>query len=370
MTYCNVRTRGNASESVRSRYMVFHMLEWDHSTAETVRCKYGGPAIPAGIMQKRPFIIDCDTGTDDTIAIIAALGCEEMEIVGITSVNGNVPESYTSRNNINLMEYLGYSIPVCHGAILPLLGSKTTGASANIHGKTGLGSTELPEAEHSDFDPRIAAQFIYEEAVKRNGELELLVTGPITNIAICLCEHPDLPKYIKHLYFMGGSTVGGNVNTSAEYNIWVDPEALHVVLQSGIPMTMVGLNVSNQTEMRNEEEQMIRSYGTREGDLVADLLVYMMNRNTTKSKVFRANMHDPLALASAMFPECMKYEDYFGDTECAGTYTRGHTAIDVFRRSGKEPNVRVAVEVDVEGFREWLCERIRIAGYNGEAVRK
>ena len=96
----------------------------------------------------------------------------------------------------------------------------------------------------------------------------------------------------------------------------------------------------------------------------------MMNRNTGKSKVCRANMHDPLALASAMYPECMKYEDYFGDTECAGTYTRGHTAIDVFRRSGKEPNVRVAVEVDVDGFRDWLCEKIRMAGYNGEAVRK
>ena len=212
-------------------------------------------------MKKRPFIIDCDTGTDDAIAIVAALGCEEMEIVGITSVNGNVPESYTSRNNLNLIEYLGYHIPVCHGAILPLLGSKATEASAAIHGKTGLGSTELPEAEHSDFDPRIAAQFIYEEAVKRNGELELLVTGPITNIAVCLCEHPDLPDYIRHLYFMGGSTVGGNVNTTAEFNIWVDPEALHVVLQSGIPMTMVGLNVSNQTEMRPSEETLLRSFG-------------------------------------------------------------------------------------------------------------
>ena len=321
-------------------------------------------------MKKRPFIIDCDTGTDDAIAIVAALGCEEMEIVGITSVNGNVPESYTSRNNLNLIEYLGYHIPVCHGAILPLLGSKATEASAAIHGKTGLGSTELPEAEHSDFDPRIAAQFIYEEAVKRNGELELLVTGPITNIAVCLCEHPDLPDYIRHLYFMGGSTVGGNVNTTAEFNIWVDPEALHVVLQSGIPMTMVGLNVSNQTEMRPSEETLLRSFGTRETNLVAELLVYMMNRSVGASKVFRANMHDPLALAAAVFPECMKYEEYFGDTECAGTYTRGHTAIDVFRRSGKEPNVRVAVEVDVDLFREWLCDRIRISGENGEAVRK
>ena len=320
-------------------------------------------------MTRRPFIIDCDTGTDDTIAIIAALGCEEMEIVGITSVNGNVPESFTSRNNLNLMEYLGCEIPVTHGACLPLSGSKSAHASANIHGKTGLGSTELPEAEHTSFDPRIASQFIYEEAVKRNGELELLVTGPMTNIAICLCEHPDLPQYIKHLYFMGGSTVGGNVNTTAEFNIWVDPEALHVVFESGIPLTMVGLNVSNQTEMREEEAEILRSYGTREGDLIANLVVYMMNRHPER-KIFGANMHDPLALASAMYPSCMSYEDFFGDTECMGSYTRGHTAIDVFRKMDRKSNVQVAVEVDVNDFRSWLLERIRISGEIGKERRK
>ena len=319
---------------------------------------------------KRPFIIDCDTGTDDVIAILAALGCEEIELVGITSVTGNVPEAYTSRNNLNLIEYLGYRIPVCHGAVLPLNGARDIKAGTAIHGKTGLGTTELPEAQSGTFDARIASEFIYEEAVKRNGELELLVTGPMTNIAICLCEHPDLPDYISHLYFMGGTTGEGNVNSAAEFNAWADPEALHVVLQSGMDLTMVGLNVTNQTAMRPEEEALLRSYGTRESILAADLIHYMMNRNIkTKKKLFGANMHDPLALASAVFPECMVFEDLYGDAECMGEFTRGHTAVDLMHKTGRHPNLHTAVDIDVSLFHTWLCEKIRIAGENGKAVR-
>ena len=317
---------------------------------------------------KRPFIIDCDTGTDDTIAILAALGCEEMEIVGITSVNGNVAEKHTSQNNLDLMEYLGRDIPVAHGAWLPLSGNRDSNTDPKIHGKTGLGNTELPHAVMLQFDPRIAATFIYEEAKKRNGELELLVTGPMTNIAIALAEHDDLKQYIKHIYFMGGSTVGGNVNSTAEFNIWADPEALHAELMSGIPTTMVGLNVSNRAVMTDIQEQRIRSYGSREGILAADLLLYMIAR--TKFGDYAARMHDPLALAAAIYPECMEYESYYGDAECTGTYTRGHTAIDIFRKSQNDPNVTVATEINVPLFSEWLCERIRIAGEKGEELRK
>lgn len=315
-------------------------------------------------MKKRPFIIDCDTGTDDTIALVAALGCEEMEIVGITSVNGNVAEVHTSRNNLDLMDYLCCEIPVTRGAYMPLLTGYSTAAGDNVHGKRGLGTVELPESQRQ-FDDRIAAQFIYEEALKRNGELELLVTGPMTNIAIAIIEHPDLRDYIRHLYFMGGATIGGNVNTTAEYNIWVDPEACHTVLMSGIPCTMVGLNVSDLAIMNEKEEQLLRSYGTRESILVADILVYMMNR----WGINVARMHDPLALASAIYPECLEFKELFADAECNGKYTRGHTAVDLKDRKGLEHNARVAVDIDVERFTKWLCERIRTAGEKGKERR-
>ena len=313
-------------------------------------------------MKKRPFIIDCDTGTDDAIAIIAALGCEEMEIVGITGVNGNVPEESVSHNNLALMEYLGRNIPVCRGAWLPFSASRRTGAGSGVHGKTGLGTVELPEAKTLCFEPRIASRFIYEEAKKRHGELELLVTGPMTNIAVTIIEHPDFCDYIRHLYFMGGAADGGNVNNTEEFNIWVDPEAVHIVLSSSIPCTMVGLDVTNLAVMEKEDEEKIRSLGTREALLVSDLLAYMKGRETIKV----ARMHDPLALASAMFPECLETQECFVDTECRGTYTRGHTAADLRGRRHRDPNTEIAVKVDVAAFKNWLYERIRDAGERKE----
>ena len=204
-------------------------------------------------MQKRPYIIDCDTGTDDAIAIIAALYSDEVEVKAVTSVNGNVEHKYVCQNNLDLMEYLGQTVPVAKGAVQPFRDNGLH-SSDGTHGKTGLGDLTLPRAQHSAFDPRIASQLIHEIAVEEKGELELLVIGPMTNIAIALLQYPDLPGLIKHIWFMGGAAVGGNVNTTAEFNIWVDPEAAHVVMGSGIPMTMVGLDVTLKAAMVEADE--------------------------------------------------------------------------------------------------------------------
>ena len=159
---------------------------------------------------------------------------------------------------------------------------------------------------------------------------------------------------------MGGATEGGNVTPSAEFNIWVDPEACHTVLSSGIETVMVGLNVSNKATMGNEEIARLKGYGSREGKLAADIIHYQMNRFGIGIGFSR--MHDPLTLAAALYPECLTFRKCFVDAECRGDYTRGHTYVDLRNRSGKDPNCSVAVGIDVEKFREWLCERIRRAG--------
>ena len=306
------------------------------------------------MQQKRPFLIDCDTGTDDAIAIIAALYSSEIEICAITSVNGNVPHRYVAQNNLNLVEYLGVDIPVCRGADTPF---RDRGYhSDGTHGKTGLGSVQLPTAQHRQFDAKIASQMIYDTALAKGGELELLVTGPMTNVAIALLEHPDLPGLIRHLYFMGGAATGGNVTPTAEFNIWVDPEAAHVVTQSGIPMTMVGLDVTLKAAMLPEDSAAIRAANTRAGTVVADLLDYMFVRHAAGGE--DALMHDALALAAALCPDCMTYEHCFVDVECAGTYTLGHTFVDRRGRSKKAPNVSVALDLDVPKFRAWLVEKV------------
>ncbi len=305
-------------------------------------------------MIKRPFIIDCDTGTDDAIALIAAFGCEEICVRAITSVNGNARERDTSRNNRNLMAHLGIPVEVAHGAVRPLFPREEYYSAT--HGFSGLGSVELRDAVEVPFSKEMAPEVIRRVAQEEQGALELLVVGPMTNIAIALSLYPELKTLIKHIWFMGGAVHGGNVTTSAEFNIWVDPTAAQMVIVSGIPMTMVGLDVTEKAAMKPEDEQLLRENGSKAAVVVADILDYMFIRHASGGE--DALMHDALALAAALYPECMTFESYFVDVECTGTYTAGHTAVDVRRKSGKEPNVRVAMELDVEAFRSWLVQKI------------
>lgn len=306
-------------------------------------------------MGRRPFIIDCDTGTDDAIALVAAFGCEEIEVRAITSVNGNVSEPYTSRNNRNLAAHLGLNVEVAHGARHPI-GPKRYDYSLT-HGQTGLGDVILRDAEEYAYSKDMAPEVIRRIAAEENGNLELLVVGPMTNIAIALCLYPELKEQIRHIWFMGGAIRGGNSSTSAEFNIWVDPNAAQLVISSGIPMTMVGLDVTEKAVLNREDEQEIRSYGHNGALLSADLLNYMFVRHGGGGE--DALMHDALALAAAVCPECMEYHDYFVDVVCDSIYTAGHTVVDVRNRFGKEPNVQVAVELKPEVFKTWLKNSIK-----------
>ena len=303
----------------------------------------------------RRFVFDCDTGTDDAIALLAAFGSPEIEILGITSVNGNVIEDHVANNNLNLCEYLGFDVPVTRGASMPLFSGYHNSLDMT-HGTTGLGSVVIPQAKTKQFDGRLASRFLFDKAVECEGELELFVTGPMTNIALTVIQYPEFSDLIKHIYFMGGAVWGGNVTTTAEFNIWADPEAAHIVFDSGIPMTMVGLDVTLKAIMEREDVARLRNCHTRAADFAADLLDFMFERFRKGGE--NVIMHDALAVAAALYPECMNYTDYYVDVETTGTYTRGHTAADFRGRLGRTPNMACAMEIDVPKFRNWLVERI------------
>ncbi len=303
----------------------------------------------------RRFVFDCDTGTDDAIALLAAFGSPEIEILGITSVNGNVIEDHVANNNLNLCEYLGFDVPVTRGASMPLFSGYHNSLDMT-HGTTGLGSVVILQAKTKQFDGRLASRFLFDKAVECEGELELFVTGPMTNIALTVIQYPEFSDLIKHIYFMGGAVWGGNVTTTAEFNIWADPEAAHIVFDSGIPMTMVGLDVTLKAIMEREDVARLRNCHTRAADFAADLLDFMFERYRRGGE--NVIMHDALAVAAALYPECMNYTDYYVDVETTGTYTRGHTAADFRGRLGKDPNMSCAMEIDVPKFRNWLVERI------------
>lgn len=310
-------------------------------------------------MQKTPIIIDCDTGTDDAIAIIAALYAPQFDLRAITTVAGNVALKYTSQNTLNLVRYLGFDTPVAVGAAQPIK-SDIIHSGDDTHGDTGMGTVVLPKTE-ADFYEKTAIETIIEEARALKGELVLVPIGPMTNIALAIMAYPELKTLIKRIVFMGGAMRGGNMTSVAEFNAWADPEALSIVLNSGIPTTMIGLDVTEKAIMNQADADYYRVLGSKAGQVVADLLEFMFVRfNAGKED---ALMHDGLAVAVAAQPDLVTTERFYVDCECAGTYTRGHTYVaykDFFFKKGSRPETcDVALDLDLPRFKAFLSDAIQ-----------
>jgi pyrimidine-specific ribonucleoside hydrolase len=309
-------------------------------------------------MKKISILIDCDTGIDDAIAIVEALYSPEFDVRAITTVNGNVPLEYTSQNTLNLVRYLGFDTKVAIGAPKPIIGEFIR-SIGGVHGDTGLGTVVLPKASDSFYEKN-AVETIIEEARALQGELVLVPIGPMTNIALALMTYPELKSLIKEIIFMGGAMIGGNATTTAEFNAWVDPEALSIVLNSGIKCKMIGLDVTEKTVMDRDDADYFRGIGTKASNFVADILDYMLTCLSTSGKYIY--MHDGLAVAVTAVPEMVKTKRYYVDCECLGKYTRGHTYVatnELFIKKGEKPELcDVAIEVDIPRFKQFLKKSI------------
>ncbi len=318
-------------------------------------------------MKKRPFLIDCDTGTDDAIALICGLRTPEIEVRAITAVAGNADLCYTAPNTLNLVRYLGHDVKVAKGAEQPLkrvlneVREKIDPEKGELdtHGETGLGDLFLPECG-LPFYEKNAVETIYEQALQCGGELEIVAVGPLTNIALALLIYPELKNgLIKRITFMGGAIKGGNTTAVAEFNILCDPEAAHIVLMSGIPCTMVGLDVTEKAEVSDEICDEIAKIGNRHAQIVSKILEFMRVRRD-KFDGESTLMHDALALAAAVHPDIIETKRLFVDTECTGTYTFGHTFVALDNRLGDfEPNCDVALSVDMDKFNEYMISCLR-----------
>ena len=311
------------------------------------------------VSNRRPLIIDCDTGTDDAIMLIAAFGCGVFDIRAVTSAPGNVEQIHTSKNNLNIAEYLGFDVPVVRGAYDTLYaGSRVR---SQVHGKTGLGDVTVPEAKRMRLEDESAPEVIYRVAREEEGNLELLVTGPMTNIAIALRLYPELKTLIKRITFMGGSMGHGNVVPHAEFNIWFDPVAAHIVLTSGISLLMIGLDVTERASLIDDDRKQFQELKTRAGDLSAELLAFMLKREDNGLE--SAYMHDGLALAACADPLCVTTKKAYVRVEVLNDAISGQTYVDLEPADGGKVNCEVAVDVYFHRFRVWLHEAIeRVRG--------
>jgi len=300
----------------------------------------------------KPVILDVDPGHDDAVALMLACGHPDLDLLAVTTVAGNVTIEKTTRNALRVLSLVGCTdVPVGAGASEPL--ERPLHTAEDIHGKSGLdGPEEIPEARFGP-DARGAVALISDTLRASPVPVTLIPVGPLTNIAAFLREHPDLKDHIARISIMGGSVGLGNTTPAAEFNIYVDPEAAREVFESGLPITMSGLDVTHQAGAGPDERELLRSTG-RVGGVVAGFLDYFA---ATYERTFGFDappLHDPVAVAAVLEPGLLKTRPMRVDVECESDLTRGETVCDFYGVTGKKPNAEVSVGLDREGFFELL----------------
>jgi inosine-uridine nucleoside N-ribohydrolase len=301
-----------------------------------------------------PIILDCDPGHDDAIALLLALASPEVELVGVTTVSGNQTLDKTTANALRVLEFVDRTdVPVAAGADRPLV--REQHVAAHVHGESGLDGPDLPPVQGTPIDQH-AIDFIADEIRARNGELTLVPTGPLTNVALLLAVHPDARPH--RIVLMGGAMGEGNVTPAAEFNIWADPEAARRVFESGLDVTMIGLDVTHQAVIRPEHSKRLRAAG-RVGSMVAELVdFYGRFHRRSYPELGGSPMHDPVALAHVTRPGLVEVGEFAVSVDCSWGLGRGRTNVERRGRSGQQPNAKVGVAIDAEAFVEHLLARL------------
>lgn len=302
----------------------------------------------------RPIIIDCDPGHDDAIAILLALAHpQELEIRGITTVGGNQILDKITDNALKVLSFVNADIPVAKGAAGPLFGKLVTGEEA--HGESGMDGPVLPASKFRPIDQG-AVEFMLEIIRASQDKITLVPMAPLTNIAALITAYPEVKDKIEHISLMGGGLAYGNVTAMAEFNIFVDPEAARIVYESGIPIVMSGLDVTDKAAIFEEEIVELKQKGPV-SVMVGELLDFYSIYGKKMGYVGNA-LHDPCAVAWLVHPELFQSEHLYVTVETEGRLTRGMTVADRRKKPGCPPNVQVLTDVDREAFVELLFDSL------------
>ena len=307
-----------------------------------------------------PVLLDCDPGHDDALAITLALARPELDVLGITTVAGNVGLRETTRNTLRLLALLGRTdVPVASGAAAPLL--RPLEIADDVHGESGLDGADLPEPR-SELRPEGALAFLRSTLEAAPGPVTLIPTGPLTNIAQLLLAAPALAPKIAHICLMGGAMREGNWTPAAEFNIWVDPEAARIVFRSGLPITMVGLDVTHTALFLDTDIARLDALGTPVANVFADLLRFYGRFHHERYGWDGSPIHDAVAVAHVAQPGLVATQPYRVDVETTGEITRGRTVVDSRGVAGPAPNADVALAIDRERFVDLLVDAIASFG--------
>ncbi|GAA1893500.1 nucleoside hydrolase [Asanoa iriomotensis] len=308
----------------------------------------------------QPVIVDCDPGHDDALALLLAVGDPRLRLLGVTTVAGNQTLDKTTRNALKMLALAGVTdVPVAAGCDRPLVGDLSV--AEYIHGASGLDGPDLdlPVAEVADVH---AVELMRREIMGSTEPVTLVALGPLTNVALLLRRHPEVAPRLHRIVFMGGSTDRGNTTPYGEFNIVTDPEAADIVLRSGLPTTMIGLNVTHQALATAEVIAEFRGLGTRLGAVCAELMTFFASTYLREFGLADPPVHDPIAVAAVIDAAIVRTVAAPVVVELTGTHTRGATVVDLHGRTGRAPNVDVAVGLDVDAFWRLLMAAVRRLG--------
>lgn len=297
-------------------------------------------------MNKRKIIIDCDPGHDDAVALMLALKSPKLDVLGITTENGNQTIEKTSKNALDLIEYLGFNVPTCRGLSHPI--KREPIICSEIHGESGLDGVILPPHKGS-FVTKDVVTFL-KDLLLSNEKVTIVTTGAMTNIGTLLSKHPEVKPHIEEIVSMGGSIGFGNVTPAAEFNILCDPEAADIVFNSGLIVKMIGLDVTRQVLVLPNVIERMKKINNYVSTLFVDLMIAF---NKTQKEVFGlpgGPLHDPATIV-ALLDESVIHFDYMNVViDVSGGPSYGRTNCDQFNFLKQNPNVYVATKIDVNKY--------------------
>ncbi|MBY0292291.1 MAG: nucleoside hydrolase [Alphaproteobacteria bacterium] len=314
-------------------------------------------------MSKIPLIIDCDPGLDDAISLLLTLASpDEFDLLGVTTNVGNGSLQQTQENARRVCELAGRpDIKVFQGCPRTFFSRITpsTYAGTDVHGETGLGDCKLPpptmllQSQH-------AVNFIIETLLNASEKITLALSAPLTNIACALVMEPRIKEKIEKIVLMGGVIGLGNITPAAEYNFYYDPQAAYVVFMSGVPIVMMGLDVTRQTQTTEDWLHALEAMGTAVSHAVIDMLSYYHRPDAFLEPGVKGGvLHDPNVIAYLLKPDLYMGRDAYVEIDVSPTIMAGRSTVDWYGKLGLKPNAYVISEVNADGFFHLLTERLK-----------
>ena len=307
-------------------------------------------------MDRKKLILDCDVGHDDAIALMVAARHPDLELLGITCVAGNQVLEKTLHNTLNVCQHLGIETPVYAGMSGPMVRDQVT--AGDVHGTTGLDGPVFEPLTWKQGEKEHAVQYLIRTLMASQGDITLVPVGPLTNIAMAMRLEPRIIGKIREIVMMGGACGLGNATPAAEFNIYADPEAAHVVFSSGVPIVMMGLDLTNQALADRQVIERMEAIGNQAGKLFGEIMRFTLNSQRING-LTAGPVHDVTAVVYLFAPEVFTVKPAHVQVDLSHGPCYGRTVCDLVHRLGNQENARVGTGLDLDRFWDIVEEALR-----------